>query len=104
MNRRGLEISMANPVNETISYQTHYVAESGGEGGPGEGGTGEGGEERRRQAKASRGEPGPGRREPCLPEPSPRRCTSISHAPLQRDLYFYFQGELNITRVTFTTK
>lgn len=28
MNRRGLEISMANPVNETISYQTHYVAES----------------------------------------------------------------------------
>lgn len=35
MNRRGLEISMANPVNETISYQTHYVAESGGEGGLG---------------------------------------------------------------------
>lgn len=37
MNRRGLEISMANPVNETISYQTHYVAESGGEGGAGKG-------------------------------------------------------------------
>lgn len=40
MNRRGLEISMANPVNETISYQTHYVAESGGEGRPGSRGPG----------------------------------------------------------------
>lgn len=27
MNGRGQEISVANPVNETISYQTHYVCE-----------------------------------------------------------------------------
>lgn len=43
MNRRGLEISMANPVNETISYQTHYVVESRGEGGAGQGSWGGGG-------------------------------------------------------------
>ena len=43
MKRRGLEISMANPVNETISYQTHYVAQSGGEGRVGSGAGGWGG-------------------------------------------------------------
>lgn len=44
MKRRGLEISMANPVNKTISYQTHYVAQSGGEGRAGSGAGGGGAE------------------------------------------------------------
>lgn len=59
MNRRGLEISMANPVNETIPYQTHYVAESGREGGAAKGAW-EGGRTGNGGQKASPGTPGPG--------------------------------------------
>lgn len=38
MNGRGQEISVANPVKETISYQTHYVFERRKQGGGGRGG------------------------------------------------------------------
>lgn len=41
MNRRGLEISMANPVNKTISYQPHYVTASRGREGERKGDTGQ---------------------------------------------------------------
>lgn len=99
MNRRGLEISMANPVNETISYQTHYVAESRGEGGAAQGSWGRGG---RCQAKGIPGlgkasGHGAGRGAGQLPSPA-------HYAARQRGLYFYFRAELSITRVTFTTK
>lgn len=43
MNGRGQEISVANPVNETISYQTHYVCERREQEGEEEVGPGEGG-------------------------------------------------------------
>lgn len=42
MNGRGQEISVANPVNETISYQTHYVCERREQEGEEEVGPGEG--------------------------------------------------------------
>lgn len=87
MNRRGLEISMANPVNETISYQTHYVAASRGEGRAGGGRCqGKGFPEHRDTGLA--GEQG----------------SSERGSARQPGLYFYFRAELSITRVTFTTK
>lgn len=87
---------MANPVNETISYQTHYVVESSGEGGAGQGGWGGGGDARQK----AKGIPGAsGRRQESRAAPSPAH-----HAARQPGLYFYFRAELSITRVTFSTK
>lgn len=60
MNGRGQEISMANPVNETISYQTHYVCERREQEGEEEVGPGEGaGGEPWRRRERGRGDAAP---------------------------------------------